>query len=167
MDVLNARLTRDLRMSRSPTCTGWMKSIWSIAAVTTCVREWRNAAMAPVRSIKCIRRPPRRLPRVFASLGRIISVISDSESVTRRGGMLDSGELMLLFAPILRGSDYNSSRTSDTGLFNVDYGRAASGYNGRGGGQSKSCVEAGNTPNQFRQSPAVYANPPGVRLSHP
>src|ERR1035441_10152571 len=33
--------------------------------------------MAPVRSMKCIRRPPSRLPRMLVSLGRMISVISD------------------------------------------------------------------------------------------
>src|ERR1700678_329547 len=40
--------------------------------------------MAPTRSIKCMSRPPRRLPRILASLGRISSVISERDSLTLR-----------------------------------------------------------------------------------
>src|SRR5215475_5979475 len=53
-------------------------------AVTTYVRAWRCAARAPARSIQCIRRPPRRAPSTFASLGRTNSDISDCESRTGR-----------------------------------------------------------------------------------
>src|ERR1700729_4600715 len=38
----------------------------------------------------CMRRPPSRLPRVLASLGKTSSVISDRESATFRGGSTGS-----------------------------------------------------------------------------
>src|SRR3954453_2186033 len=137
-----------------------------MAAVTTCNRECRQATIAPVRSMKCISRPPSRLPRVLASLGRIISVISDSESATRRGATLDPGELMFLPAPkrLVPGDCnpvYDSSCCRPTGLVNVDCGWPGSSYNGTGGGRLP-----GDIPIQCRQSTAVYANPSGVRLSY-
>src|SRR5579863_5661652 len=82
-----------------------------MAAVTTWVRECRKAAMAPVRSMKCISRPPSRLPRVFASLGRMISVISDSESATRRGCRPDKGELISCFRS--GAGNFNAYRGAD------------------------------------------------------
>src|ERR1035437_2403251 len=54
-------------------------------AVTTCWREWRGAAMAPARSVQCMRRPPRSAFKTLASLGRTISVISEVDSRTGRG----------------------------------------------------------------------------------
>src|ERR1035441_10619561 len=51
--------------------------------------------MAPVRSMKCIRRPPSRLPRVLVSLGRMISVISDWVLATVRAIGLVWMELIL------------------------------------------------------------------------
>src|SRR5207253_3790021 len=54
-------------------------------AVTTYWREWRWAAMAPARSIQCMRRPPRSALSGLASLGSTISVISEIDSRTGRG----------------------------------------------------------------------------------
>src|ERR1035437_7174310 len=54
-------------------------------AVTTYVREWRWAAMAPARSIQCMRRPPRSAFSALASLVRTISTISEIDSRTGRG----------------------------------------------------------------------------------
>src|ERR1039458_9517003 len=54
-------------------------------AVTTYVREWRWAAIAPARSIQCMRRPPRSAFSALASLGRTISTISEIDSCTGRG----------------------------------------------------------------------------------
>src|SRR5258708_38217527 len=54
-------------------------------AVTTYWREWRWAAMAPARSIQCMRRPPRSAFSGLASLGSTISVISEIDSRTGRG----------------------------------------------------------------------------------
>src|SRR6266436_1974560 len=54
-------------------------------AVTTYWREWRWAAMAPARSIQCIRRPPSSAFSGLASLGRTISAISEIDSRTGRG----------------------------------------------------------------------------------
>src|SRR5580698_7974263 len=69
--------------------------------------------MAPVRSIKCISRPPSRLPSVLVSLGKIISVISDCELATVRARVVVSvlliragSVLNSLHAPLFR-SRYN------------------------------------------------------------
>jgi|GEM_PF-5966572 len=82
MEVRKARLTLDLRMRRSPTLTGATKSRWSMEAVTVKERAWRLAAMAPTRSMNCMRRPPKRLPRALVSAGKIISLRSDWEALT-------------------------------------------------------------------------------------
>src|SRR5580698_7955829 len=71
-------------MRRSPTLTGATKSRWSMEAVTVTARAWRLAAMAPVRSMNCMRRPPKRLPRALVSPGKMISERSDWESATGR-----------------------------------------------------------------------------------
>ena len=82
MEVLKARLTLALRMRRSPTRTGATKSRWSMEAVTMMARAWRLAAMAPTRSMNCMRRPPKRLPRALVSPGKMISLRSDWEAQT-------------------------------------------------------------------------------------
>src|SRR5215475_10523731 len=74
-------------------------------AVTTYVRAWRCAARAPARSIQCIRRPPKRAPSTFASLGRTNSDISDCESRTGRASnalasfMMDDFALRIEWSP--------------------------------------------------------------------
>ena len=85
MEVRNTRFTEERRITRSPTRTGTRKSMWSIDAVTTHCREWRCAANAPARSIQCIRRPPSRALSGFASFGKTISAISETEACTGRG----------------------------------------------------------------------------------
>src|ERR1019366_7386411 len=96
--------------------------------------------MAPVRSIKCISRPPSRFPSVLVSLGRIISVISDCESATIRTIGLVSVELILLLAPFpcLSQSVFQNppaiSFCSD--CFQRRHGSPPSSYNGTGGGRS-------------------------------
>src|SRR6516165_704808 len=86
--------------------------------------------------MKCIRRPPNRLPSVLASLGRMISVISDSESATRRGVMLDSGLLMGSPAPKFSVRDTIRHLKRPRLLVNVHCDWLCSGYNGLGGGRS-------------------------------
>jgi len=44
--------------------------------VTSGLRQWRAAAIAAVMSIRCMTLPPRMFPRILASLGRTISVVS-------------------------------------------------------------------------------------------
>ena len=51
-------------------------------AVTTKERAWRLAAMAPTRSMNCMSRPPKRLPRALLSAGKMISLRSDWEAQT-------------------------------------------------------------------------------------
>ena len=51
-------------------------------AVTVMARAWREAAMAPTRSMYCMRRPPKRLPRALESVGKTISERSDWDSAT-------------------------------------------------------------------------------------
>src|SRR5580698_2052617 len=58
--------------------------------------------MAPVRSMKCMRRPPRRLPSVLVSLGRTISVISDCVLATARTCGLASAVLIFLTCSIFQ-----------------------------------------------------------------
>src|ERR1039458_2189403 len=50
--------------------------------------------MAAVKSMKCISRPPSRLPRTLVSLGRISSVISDCVLATVRAAGLVSMEFI-------------------------------------------------------------------------
>src|SRR6201999_3729935 len=52
--------------------------------------------MAPTRSMKCMSRPPSRLPSVLASLGKTSSVISDREPATLRGGSKESVDSICL-----------------------------------------------------------------------
>src|SRR5689334_1211887 len=88
MDVLNARLTDDFKISRSPMCTGRRKSIWSMDAVTTWLCECLCAASAPAISMRCMSLPPNRLPSGLASLGSTTSAICDCDSLTARGGTI-------------------------------------------------------------------------------
>ena len=53
----------------------------SIEAVTTTLRAWRPAAMAPAMSIQDMIFPPKIVPRAFASDGRTISVMVTVELV--------------------------------------------------------------------------------------
>ena len=54
-------------------------------------RAWREAAIAATRSMYCMRRPPKRLPRPLESLGKTISLRSDWDSATVRAVWVDSG----------------------------------------------------------------------------
>lgn len=71
-------------------------------AVTVYACACRLAAMAPTRSMNCIRRPPKRLPIAFESLGKIISLRSDWDSQTGRGA---TPSLILFAIPPLRFRD--------------------------------------------------------------
>src|ERR1700692_230693 len=65
--------------------------------------------MAPVRSMKCMRRPPRRLPRVLASLGRMTSVISDCVLATVRSNGLALVALIDSLAPSFGSRGFRAS----------------------------------------------------------
>jgi hypothetical protein len=71
------------------------KSRWSMEAVTVKARAWRLAAMAPTRSMNCMRRPPKRLPRALVSAGKMISLRSDWEALT--GLELGRSDILLLY----------------------------------------------------------------------
>src|ERR1700735_2373037 len=86
-------------------------------AVTTCVREWRDAAMATDRSMEWLRRPPSRFPRVFVALGRISSVMTDSDSTTLRTGSEWPGNSMQVLSFLLTAA-CNGVRPQP--LFNLD-----------------------------------------------
>src|ERR1019366_6701827 len=68
--------------------------------------------MAPVKSMKCISRPPNRLPNVLASLGRTISVISDWVLATVRTIGLSAVEPIFCLVPFLRSRQYGVSLAS-------------------------------------------------------
>src|ERR1035441_4057644 len=91
--------------------------------------------MPAVRSMKCISRPPSKFPRTLASLGRMISVISECVLATVRAGGVVSVEFVGLMVGLL----HSLLRRSDS---------PATGYNRAGGRQPEEAPEF-----QFRQSP--------------
>jgi len=67
--------------------------MWSTEAVTTGLRAWRMAAIAPARSTRCMTLPPSTLPRPLASIGKANSAYSDVDSRTGFPGP-ESGAFM-------------------------------------------------------------------------
>src|ERR1017187_10142698 len=61
---------------------GCKKFMWSNEAVTTGLRAWRMAVMAPARSTRFMTLPPSTLPRPLASVGNASSAYSDMYSRT-------------------------------------------------------------------------------------
>src|ERR1017187_7000846 len=105
--------------------------------------------MAPVRSMKCIRRPPSRLPRMLVSLGRMSSVISDWVLATVRALGLAGLELWVeLMVRSLRSPFTRDGR----GIGPI------ARYNETGGGRSDETLLF-----QFRQSRPITQIPHGRR----
>src|SRR5690606_33393671 len=86
MLVVPVHATRLLTSAISPTWIGARKSIGSVAAVTTTLRQKRVQATAALTSMSCSSRPPKTEPTGFVWLGKIVSTVMTQSDTTCSSG---------------------------------------------------------------------------------